>query len=99
MAEAGDWKSVLRLQTACKAEQFFKPSARHHHVFVQLGQSRVAQCIGKLTAQLPNSFASFGSERLMHETRFRAMQQPCEILDFCSYRALLTVDFHYQMRV
>ncbi len=57
MSEAGHRDACLLLQPAGELHQLDQLGAGHHHVLVELGETGVAQRVGKIAAQLPDRLA------------------------------------------
>ena len=99
VAEGGDLQAVLLLQLGRELEQILEPSARHHDVFVELGQAGVAQGIGELAAQLPELLAGDMADGAIHEAGFRGANDFLQLRDFQPHGFVVSIQLDDEERL
>src|SRR5437762_11768250 len=89
---------MFLLQPFGETEQVLQTAARHRDVLVELGQARVAQCVGKFAAQSPESFAARGAITALNKYRFHGADNFFQLSQFRAHRALLAVQLDDDVR-
>src|SRR5204863_386572 len=97
VAEAGNRQSVLILQPHRKRKELLQPSARHHNILIQLGQTGVPQCVRKLTPNLPNHFAFHCPQTRLNKKRIMGLKKCLQRLYFTPNRSYLSVQLNNQV--